>query len=80
MIREFLRDLQRFLRANLSIFFNKTEYLDINKQKIIDETYELLKEILISGNSNRKKTHKIFSKKIIVSLPFTTRIIIRFYV
>lgn len=64
MIKEFLRDLQRFLRANLSIFFNKTEYLDINKQKIIDETYKLLKEILISGNSNRKKTHKIFSKKI----------------
>ena len=64
MIKEFLINLQRSLRANMSAFFNQTEYTDLKKQKIIDETCDLLNKISISGKSNRKKTHKIFSKKV----------------
>jgi len=59
-----LRNLQRILRAKLSIFFNKKEILNYKIQKIIDEVYQLSDDYFKFKKVNRKKTHKIFSKKV----------------
>jgi len=59
-----LRNLQRLFRAKLSIFFNKQEYVNPKIKKIINEVYKLSENNIKLNKLNRKKTHKIFSKKV----------------
>ena len=59
-----LRNLQRILRAKLSIFFNKKEILNYRIQKIIDEVFQLSDDYFKFKRVSRKKTHKVFSKKV----------------
>ena len=58
------RNLQRFLRAKLSIFFNKNENFNPQINQIIDEVYEISNDNLRYKKKNRNKTHKIFSKQV----------------
>jgi putative sugar O-methyltransferase len=64
MIQYSLRSLQRLIRSKLSIFFNKKEYSNPKIIKIIDEVYQISNNYLKLQKKNRKKTHKIFSKKV----------------
>lgn len=59
-----LRNLLRFLRAKLSIFFNKNENFNPHINQIIDEVYKIYNDNLRYKKKNRNKTHKIFSKKV----------------
>ena len=59
-----LRNLQRFLRAKLSIFFNKNENSNTEINQIINEVYKISNDNLRSEKKNRNKTHKIFSKQV----------------
>ena len=65
-----LINIQRKIRANLSIFYNKKE-INNHKEKILSEEVKILgNKILKLSQNNYKKTHKIFSKetlKIIVN-------------
>ena len=59
-----LRIFQRKIRSNLSFYFNKKEYMDYKIKKLIQLIFKMSDEMVHSKKSNRKKTHKIFSKKI----------------
>ena len=59
-----LRIFQRKIRSNLSFYFNKKEYMDRKIKKLIQLIFKMSNEMVHSKKSNRKKTHKIFSKKI----------------
>tara|TARA_B100000787_G_C16174055_1_gene288021 strand:+ start:126 stop:1082 length:957 start_codon:yes stop_codon:yes gene_type:complete len=60
----FLRVFQRGIRSNLSFCFNKKEYINPKIKSLIHLVFKMSDEIVISKKSNRKKTHKIFSKKV----------------
>ena len=65
MQESFFRTFQRYLRAKLSIFYNKQE-IQTNEIKIlITEIHKLCDFIFKYKKNSRKKTHKIFSKKIL---------------
>ena len=59
-----IRNFQRFLRAKLSIFFNKNENMNPQINKIINEVYKISNDNLRFKKKNRNKTHKIFSKQV----------------
>ena len=56
-------DIQRKIRASLSIFYNKNELNNEREKKLSEEAKILGENILKSKRSNYKKTHKIFSNK-----------------
>ena len=56
-------DIQRKIRASLSIFYNKNELNNEREKKLSEEAKILGENILKSKKSNYKKTHKIFSNK-----------------
>tara|TARA_B100001057_G_scaffold488286_1_gene572380 strand:+ start:367 stop:1314 length:948 start_codon:yes stop_codon:yes gene_type:complete len=58
------RNLQRYLRAKLSVFFNQQENDNPKIKKIVNEVYQISNDFLIFKKKNRKKTHKIFSKQV----------------
>lgn len=58
-------DITRFFRAKLSIFFDQYENLSSKfDNKIFIKTKKLSK-LIIKKNLNKKKTHKIFSQKVL---------------
>jgi hypothetical protein len=64
MKENIFRSFQRYLRANISFFFNKKEILDSRELKLIDSVNHIAKNYQTIDNKKRKKTHKFFSKKI----------------
>ena len=43
MEENILRSFQRYLRANISFFFNKKEFIDRNELKLINFIYRIAK-------------------------------------
>ena len=60
-----IRSFQRYLRANISFFFNKKEVLDVNELKLISFISQIAKNHKPLEKQKRKKTHRIFSQKIL---------------
>jgi hypothetical protein len=65
MREHIIRSLQRYLRANISFFFNKKEVLNDNELKLISFINLIAKNYKSLEKQKRKKTHKIFSQKIL---------------
>lgn len=65
MQENILRSFQRYLRANISFFFNKKEFIDGHELKLINFINRVAKNYKLVEKKNRKKTHKIFSQKIL---------------
>lgn len=61
-----LRIFQRKIRSNLSFYFNKKESINPEIKKLMQLVYKMSDEMVHSKKSNRKKTHKIFSKKFLI--------------
>jgi len=59
-----IRILQRYLRAKLSFFFNKSEIMDKNKENLILDIFNKSSFMINQKKSNRKKTHQIFSRQV----------------
>jgi hypothetical protein len=57
-----LRNLQRFLRAKLSIFFNTNENSNTEINQIINEVYKISNDNLRSEKKNRNNKEKKFFK------------------
>ncbi len=58
-----LVNIQRKMRATLSIFYNQNEINNLKEKKLSEEVRILGEKILKSKNTNYKKTHKIFSNE-----------------
>jgi hypothetical protein len=65
MKENILRSFQRYLRANISFFFNKKEFIDGNELKLINFIHRIAKNYKLVEKKKRKNTHKIFSQKIL---------------
>jgi hypothetical protein len=65
MKENILRSFQRYLRANISFFFNKKEIPDDFELKLVDEVNDISNNYQSIDKKKRKKTHKVFSKKIL---------------
>ena len=59
-----LQNFQRYLRAKLSFFYNKSEHLNPKIENLINTVHKMSEEIFLINKLNRKETHKIFSKKV----------------
>lgn len=59
-----LINLQRRIRASLSIFYSKPETKNLKIKRIIESTHKLLLKNISSRGIEKKKTHKIFSYEI----------------
>ena len=58
-------DITRFFRAKLSIFFDQYENLSSKFDNKICIKTKKLSKLIIKKNSNKKKTHRIFSQKVL---------------
>ena len=57
------RNLQRYLRATLSVFFNKQENYNPKIKKIINEVYQISNDFLILKKKIEKKLTRYLVNK-----------------
>lgn len=65
MEESIFRSFQRYIRANISFFFNKKEVFNLAEFKLINSVYQLAQNSGLIDNKRKKNTHKIFSQKIL---------------